>query len=374
MHDAEIIIIGAGIAGASAAYFLAGDAEVLLIEAEEQPGYHSTGRSAAFFFEYYGGPKLQPLSRASRKFFFDPPTGFADTSLIAPRGTLYIARQDQLSALEAYETDARAFIQVERLSSDQVLARVSLLDGDYVAAGLFERDCFDIDVATLHAAYLRGAASAATRLVCGARVDGISRTDDGWQVDVGEGSYRAPKLVNAAGAWADEIAKMAGCHPVGMSPLRRTMIKVELAEHEVHPGWPLVVDMDEEFYFKPEGQGVLISPADESLTLPCDAQPEDIDVATAAYRFEQATGIAVRNISNKWAGLRTFSPDRVPVFGPDPKFPSFFWCAGQGGYGIQTSPAAGALMRAAILGEDLPEHLVGAGVKAATYSPSRFVE
>ncbi len=371
MISADICIAGAGMAGASLAAHVAGAAAVVVIEAEAQPGYHSTGRSAAFFSETYGGPAVQPLTTASRGFFEQPPAGFSDEPLFGPRGCLHIAREEDLPLLEAMDR-AYAGLGVDLIPVDAAAlhARVPWLGPQWVGAR-DEPGCRDIDVAALHAGFLRHArrAGATLRLDCGLRA--ARRVDGRWHLETSDGeAVAAAIVVNAAGAWADEVAGLCGVRPLGLQPLRRTMVQATV-EPPAPVDMPLVMEVGGRFYFKPEAGGRLwLTPHDEIPQPPGDAAPHELEVALAIDRFERATDWPVQRVERRWAGLRTFSPDRAPVYGFDGTQPGFFWCAGQGGFGIQTAPAAGALAGALLMGAPPPQFV--AHIDADRYAPERF--
>ncbi|GIX16204.1 MAG: FAD-dependent catabolic D-arginine dehydrogenase DauA [Rhodothalassiaceae bacterium] len=373
--DCEVAVIGAGIAGASAAAFLAPHARVLILEAESQPGYHTTGRSAAFLAESYGAPLVRPLTRASKRFYLEPPPGFAEAPLASPRGALYVFDEAARAQAEADAAEfARDIAGVRILDAAEARAMVPVLRAERLAGAVLDPECRDLDVAAIHHGFLRRAKAGGAELVTDARVDSLARDDGHWRLRLADGrEIRAGRVVNAAGAWVDEVAKAAGLAPLGFRPLRRTIIIFTPRTVAVDPRWPVVIEIHEDFYFKPETGRILASPADETPSPPCDAQPEDIDVAIAVDRIQRWTTLDVPRITNKWAGLRTFAPDRVPVVGEDPRAPGFFWCAGQGGYGIQTAWAMGRLTAAVVLGEELPPALREAGVRAENYAPDRFL-
>jgi len=342
---ADILVIGAGIAGASAADALAASARVIVLEQEERAGLHSTGRSAALFSETYGNEVIRALSRASRAFLADPPEGFCETALIRPRGSLYVAAEDQLDRLSALEISAGTF---ERLSGAEARVRVPILRPEASAAALYEPGAMDIDVDALHQGFLRRLRKRGGQLVADAPVAGLSREAADWVATTPKGEFRAPIVINAAGAWADRVATIAGLSPLGLQPKRRTAALIDGPDLDF-AGWPMVIDVAETVYFKPDAGRLLISPADETDTEPCDAQPDDLDIAIAADRIERMTTLGIRRIAHRWAGLRTFAPDRTPVCGYDPRAEGFFWLAGQGGYGIQTSVALAALAARLVL-------------------------
>ncbi len=353
----DIAIIGAGIAGASTAWALleaAPSLRVLLLEMEERPGYHTTGRSAAFWVESYGGPAIVPLSRASRDFFGAPPAGFPP--LLSPRPALTIEAPDDPGGLERMaaefdesDTDYRWLNSAEMAA----LPSAAMLRPDWNRRGLIEDDCHDIDVAGLHQGFLRGAEGVRPQLVTNAQVTGLARTGGQWRITTRAGDFTAATIVNAAGAWADELAALAGARPRGVQPLRRTMAVLRL---DPPPPADLMVVMDAagRFYFKPDGGRLWLSPHDETPDVPHDVRPDELDLAKVIDQFEQATTVKVLRLETSWAGLRTFAPDRVPIYGADGDVDGLFWCAGQGGFGIQTAPAAGRLCAAMLLGTTPP--------------------
>lgn len=362
MSEFDVIIVGGGIAGASLGAAIAARRRTIILEAEDQCGYHSTGRSAAFYLESYGGPDVARLTLASHGFLDRPPEDFSDRGFLRTRGDLHITR-DRLPELPSgVETRVVERPELERL--------VPGIRPEWRRA-LFEPGCADIDVAGLHAAFLRrfrrdgGTIATRSRLVRAAAHCGC------WTVELADGSQvSAPVLVDAAGAWADPVAEACGVTPLGIAPKRRTMVQLRLARAGLRE-LPLVDDSEGTFYFKGEGDRTLwLSPHDEIDSAPCDAAPEEIDVATAIARFERVVDWPIEAIERRWAGLRSFAPDRLPVYGFDPCQPGFFWCAGQGGFGIQTSPAAAAMAAAVLLGEEADP--VAASIDPAIFAPPRF--
>lgn len=354
MSRVDVAIAGAGIAGASLAYALGRRApglSILLLEAEEQPGYHTTGRSAAFYAETYGGPGVQPLTTASKAFFQKPPPGFCDTAILSPRGALHVAHADAPQSLDAladeFETGMVAF---QLLGSEGVAAKAPFLRPEWATRALWEPGCADIDVAALHQAYLRNARRAGATLVTSARLERATRRADHWLLATPAGEFAAGLLVNAAGAWGDAVAEAAGVAPVGLAPLRRTIVVTEV-KPEAPADMPVIMDSGGSLYFKPDAGRLWISPHDETPDVPHDVQPDEMDMAVALDRFEQMCSWPIRRLASKWAGLRTFAADRLPVIGPDPDQPDFFWCVGQGGWGIQTAPAAADMGAALLLGQ-----------------------
>lgn len=362
----RIAIIGAGMGGASLAWALGDAAQVTLIEAEAHPGYHTTGRSAAFWVPSYGGPAVLPLTAASRDFFMDPPPGFA-RPLLTPRAGLHLAAPGDDAAVTALAADFdRDGIAHERLTSAQLAARYPMLATDWARTGLLEADCWDIDVATLHAGFLGGARRAGAVLLIDARVTALRHDSAGWRVDTSAGAVVADIVVDAAGAWADGLAALAGVRPVGLRPLRRTMVVLDV-EPAPDPALPVTFDAAGTFYFKPDAGRMWVSPHDETPDVPRDAAAEEIDIAVAIDRFQSATRYRVKRVERHWAGLRTFAPDRAPVIGFDTAVTGFFWCAGQGGIGIQTAPAWGQLAADLLLGR-------APAVDPHPYDPVRFAK
>ena len=355
MAEPRIAIIGGGMAGASAAYALAmarGDGSgVQILEAENQPGYHSTGRSAAMFLESYGPPPINALTRASRAFLESPPPGFADAPLLTPRPVMLVAAHDDV---HAFEQELARHPMLEEISRDNAQALIPLLRPAPIARVAMEWDARAMDVAAIHQGYLRGFKAAAGRVVTDARVRAISRHGDAWRIETTTGLHEAEILVNASGAWADEIAALAGARPRNLQPKRRTVAIVPPPAGQDVQAWPLVADVGETFYFRAEVSDLLVSPADQTPVDACDAQPDELDIAIAVDRLENALDIKVGRVLHKWAGLRTFAPDGNPVVGWDERVDGLFWLAGQGGYGIQTAPGMGALVAALISGQPNP--------------------
>jgi D-arginine dehydrogenase len=368
----DIIVIGAGMAGASVAAHLAETQRVVLLEREERAGYHATGRSAALFTEIYGNAVIRALTRASRAFLFDPAPGFAERALTHPRGCLYIATAEQLEALQRFAALPDIAPATRWLSAGEARGRCPILREGYVSGALLEADSSDIEVHGLHHGYLRLFRQRGGRFINNAAVEALERDTRGWIVRAGAESLQAAILVNAAGAWADEIAQLAGVKPVGLVPCRRTAVLVDPPAGMAVDEWPFVNDIDEQFYFKPDAGSLFISPADETATEPGDAQPDEWDIAVAVDRIQAATTLQIHRLKARWAGLRTFAPDRSPVVGFAPDAEGFFWLAGQGGYGIQTAPALSRAAAALVQGLQLPQDLLAAGVAAADMSPLRF--
>lgn len=384
----DVIVIGAGIAGASVAARLVPKARVLLLEMESQPGYHTTGRSAALFSETYGPMSIRALTRASQGFFNKPPAGFASNPLLSDRGAMLIARSDQLTALDALISESEKLSPVRRLDAEQALALCPLLRRDYVAGAMLETSARDIDVNGLHQGFLRMFRAGGGELKNSRLVTRLEASASGWLVRVGDQAYRGSVVINAAGAWAEHIGQLAGTEPIGLVPKRRTALIVAApswAEStsgsnggKKHHGqlaplaaWPAVIDVDEQFYMKPDAGRLLISPADETPSPPCDAQPDELDIATCVDRIQTAFDLPVPRIENQWAGLRSFVLDKTPVCGYDGSLPGFFWLAGQGGYGIQSAPALSRVAAALINREPIPDDILSSGLNPNDLSVTR---
>ena len=368
----DVAVVGGGIAGAAVAANLAPHARVLVLERESQPGYHATGRSAALFSEIYGNAPIRALTRASREFLFTPPAGFTETALVAQRGSLFVANASQLAALETFASLPDVAAGTRRVDATEARTLSPSLREDYVAAAIYEPDAQDVDVHALHHGYLRWLRERGGTLVNDAGVTSIERGDGVWTLGTDAGRFRARCLVNAAGAWVDEIAQLAGARPVGIRPLRRTAFMVDAPAGRDSDRWPMTIDIDEQFYFKPDAGRLLLSPADETPEAPCDALPDDMDIAIAVDRIEQATTLSITHVGQKWAGLRSFVADRSPVIGYDPAIADFFWIAALGGYGIQTAPAVGRLAAALVQRHPAPADLLALGLDVASIAPARF--
>jgi D-arginine dehydrogenase len=372
VFSAEFMVIGAGIAGASAAASLSELGRVAVLDTEQHAGYHSTGRSAAIFSEIYGSQVIRGLTRASRDFMFEPPSGFASSPLASPREAVYFARPDQFDALQRFRSDPEVFAATSALSAAQVRERIPLFRDGYLAGGVLEHGCADLDVDAIHQGFLRRIKARKSEIHLDCQVQALARKGALWVATTSKGVFQAPIVVNAAGAWGDELAALAGIAPVGLEPKRRTALLIPMPRDLAAASWPAAVDISEDFYFKPDAGLLLLSPADEHPSPPCDVQPEELDIAIAIDRFERATGTEVRQVRRSWAGLRVFSPDRSPVVGSDPVADGFFWLVGQGGYGIQTSPALGRVAAALATGQPLPADVANQGVTAAMLSKTRF--
>ncbi len=372
LQQADFLVIGAGIAGASIGYGLAAHGRTVVLEREAQPGYHTTGRSAALFLSSYGPAQVRALSAASRPFFEKPPAGFAAHALLGPRGALALAAPGQQALLDEHEAVLAALnCPAQRLDTAAALAHVPVLRPECVAGAVYEADACDMDVHAIHQGFLRGLRAHGGTLICDAGIDAIERDRGEWCVHAGARRWRAPVLVNAAGAWCDEVAGLAGIAPIGLQPKRRTAFTFAGPQGIDVMRWPSFMALDHSWYVKPEAGLLLGSPANEDPVPPQDVQPEELDIALGMQRIEEATTLAVRP-TRDWAGLRSFVADGELVGGFDPTALGFFWVAAQGGYGIQTSAAMGEACAALARGAALPSHLQDAGIDAARLSPARL--
>ncbi|MFO1272409.1 MAG: FAD-dependent oxidoreductase [Rubrivivax sp.] len=374
MERYDVAVVGAGIAGASLAWRLAARCRVLLLERESQPGLHSTGRSAAMFMESYGPPQVRALTRAGRDFYTAPPAGFTDVPVLAPRGVLYVAAPGQQDLLdETWAALAGSGSRIERVSAADALARVPVLRPERVLAAIAEPDAMDVDVHALHQGFLRGLKRQGGVLRCDAEVESARRVGATWTLTLAGGErVQAATLVDAAGAWADDLAQHCGVPPVGLVPHRRSAFVFKPPEGLDAGAWPTVCGIDEGWYFKPDAGRLLGSPANADPVPPHDVVPEELDIALGIHRIEEATTLSIRRPERTWAGLRSFVPDGELVIGFDPAAEGFFWLAGQGGYGIQSAAGASALAASLLLGEALPAELASQGVDPAAVSPGRL--
>ena len=349
-QSASVVVIGGGIAGVSAAFYLSQHTDVVLVEAEKTLAYHTTGRSAAQFFENYGAPSMRVLARLSRPFFEAPPDGLADSPLLlAPTGALIVGRAEQRHLVEQEATAGRAInSEIRLIDATEATEMVPALRPEHAATAVWDPSAAELDVAAIHLAFVRGMRRNGGQILTTSRVTGLEHRSGRWLVQAGDVTLRAGSVVNAAGAWGDHIAQLAGIRPMGLQPRRRTVFMT--------PGsagarrWPMVVNVSHEYYFKPDGEQMLCSLADATPSEPCDARPVDLDIAQAIERINEATTLEIRTVRSSWAGLRTFAPDEELVIGFDPDHAGFFWLVGQGGTGIQTSPAAGELASQLVLG------------------------
>jgi D-arginine dehydrogenase len=368
----DVIVLGAGMAGASVAAELAPQRRVLLLELEDQPGRHTTGRSAAMFFESYGNATVRGLTRASRTFLEQPPEGFADVPLMSPRAALFVAGPEAAPRLQDMLGSFQEGTGLKPLPREEALRQVPIMRPEAVAAAALDDSGRDMEVAAILQGYLRLLRRAGAQVVLGAGEVALHRQAGQWTVDSRAGRFQAPVIVNATGAWADVVARQAGARPVGLQPMRRTAMTIPAPEGHDTRHWPMVIDVDETVYFKPDAGQFLLSPANEDPMDPCDVAPEELDIAIAVDRFEALTTHPVRRIAHRWAGLRSFVADRAPVAGWDTQAEGFFWLAGQGGYGIQMAPALARAAAALVLGQALPEDIAAQGVTPQALSPQRL--
>ena len=374
MPQADFIIIGGGIAGASTGFWLSRQGRVVVLERESHPGYHSTGRSAAIYTAAYGTPQVRALTLASREFFYHPPEGFCEHPLLSPRGEMTVDFTGDAAELNNQYLSAKATVpQMQLLSADEACARLPILRRDKVHGAIYDPSASDIDTDALHQGYLRGIRRNGGQVHTDTQVLGLHRDAEGqWQVQTRAQTFSAPIIVNAAGAWADQLGAMAGAAPLGLQPKRRAAFVFAAPEGLETHHWPMLVSLDESFYMKPDAGMFLGSPANADPVEPHDVQPEELDIAMGIYQIEEATTLTIRRPTRTWAGLRSFVADGDLVAGFDPQVPGLFWVAAQGGYGIQTSPAMGMASAALVCAQDLPEPLVRCGLNAAMLSPQRL--
>jgi D-arginine dehydrogenase len=370
----DVLIVGAGIAGASLAYELAPHASVAVLEQEAQPGYHATGRSAALFSETYGTPTIRSLTCASRAFLTSPPPGFTEHPILTGRGVMHVAMRGQEQELAASMALARQTgVGAIELDAAQTVARCPVLRPDAVLGAVYEHDAMDIDVHALHNGYLKGMRARGGQLFNDARLASASLASGLWTVTLEDGRTLACRaLVNAAGAWADVVAARCGVPSIGLQPRRRTAFTFDPPAGVDIAAWPMVIGIDESYYFKPDAGQLLGSPANADPVDPHDVQAEEIDVATGIYPNEEVSTMQIRRPRHVWAGLRSFVSDGDLVVGHDPLAPGFFWVAAQGGYGIQSAPAVARLAASGLLGQPFPEDLARFGVRAEALAPARL--
>jgi len=369
----DVAIIGAGIVGASVAYHLRPGTRALVLEGERAAGYHSTGRSAALFAASYGPPAVRALTRGSLPFFQAPAAGFAEQPLLAARGILLPARDEQIAAARRLVDALRAEgAPLRLLARHEALAAVPVLKAQACAAAVHDPQAFDIDVDALLQGFLRGAKSHGIQVELAAVVAAIEPAPTGWHIALGDGrTCQAQVVVNAAGAWADEVARLAGVGPIGLEPRRRSAFLFDAPAGVDCRHWPAVIALDESWYFKPDAGALLGSPANADPVPPHDVVPEELDIAQGIFDIEQATTLRIRRPKRTWAGLRSFVADGEPVCGFDPMAPGFFWAAALGGYGIQSAPAFGRLCASLLHGDGVPAELCAAGLSAGALAPRR---
>lgn len=370
MNKIDVVIIGGGIAGLSAGWALSDSASVILIEQESATATHSTGRSAALISETYGPIEACALAAASRTFLTNPPEGFSDLPLLSPRGLLWIS--DTENALDKVTTGAKRLdVQTQRLTAAKAHSLVPVLREEWLGDALLEPDAMDIDVAALVASFRAGFLRRGGKIELSNEAIKVTRTGNSWEVTTPSQTIGCDVVVNAGGAWADTVAVRSGIQAIGLQPYRRTMFMFPVPDYDMS-SWPLVMDAGGRFYFEAESGGLLASPAEETPTEPHDARADELAMAKATDELATATTLVVKGVKQKWAGLRTFAKDRLPVVGFEPDAPGFFWLAGQGGAGIKTSPALATLTRALILDEEIPADLAATGLNPKALEPGRF--
>ena len=373
MRECDFLVIGAGIGGTSCAHWLARDHSVIVLEMEDHPGYHTTGRSVAVYTEAYGPRTIRALAISGGEFFQKPPREFTDVPLCKPHGLMFIAREDQKSVLyEALGSVRDLSPDIHEISVDQAIDLVPVLRRDYLAAAFLDPNTLALDVNAIHQGYIRGLKRHSADIVTNAEVRSFDRKAGKWHVDTPVGEFAAPVVINGAGAWADVVAERIGARKIGLQPKRRTVIAFAPPAGVNGDQWPVTFDTEEKFYFKVDAGTVLGSPADETPVPPQDVQPEELDIAITVDRIERATTMKIERINRQWAGLRSFVTDGVPVVGYAPDVEGFFWCAGQGGYGIETSYGMGRCSAALAAGAALPEDLRNLGVTDADLGPERL--
>lgn len=371
--QADFLIIGAGIAGASVANWLAPHGRIVVLERESQPGYHSTGRSAALFMESYGTAQVRALTLASRAFLESPPPGFSDHPLLTPRGAMMVATPEQQGELdEHWNVLSKMSPAARRLTPEEACALVPSLRAELLIGAVYEPDAADMDVHAIHQGYLRGMRRAGGSLVCDAEVSSIQRINGHWLVVAGAHTYEAPVVINAAGAWCDVIGELAGAKPLGLQPCRRSAFIFSGPADQDFNHWPMVHGAGEDWYIKPDAGMLLGSPANADPVEPQDVQPEELDIALAIHRIQEATSLEIQRPTRTWAGLRSFVADGDLVGGFDEQVEGFFWLAAQGGYGIQTSAAMGETCAALARGLPVPAHPASFGLTAEMLSPRRL--
>ncbi|NNE21555.1 MAG: FAD-binding oxidoreductase [Rhizobiales bacterium] len=367
-QSSDVIVIGAGIAGASVAAELAADLSVTVLEMEDRPGFHSTGRSAATWIPGYGPDPVRALTRASGDFLKNPHDDFCATAITSPRGEMLLGLPGQDADVDNYRK-----VGMHDISLEDAVKRVPLLRTDAIEAVLYDGTCLDVDVDALHQAFLRRLKQRGGHVHCDSPATAISRRAGNWHVTAKGGTFEAPVLVNASGAWGDQVAELAGAQRVGLQPKRRSVAVIPPPPGADIDNWPVTASAGETFYFKPQSGMLLVSPADITPVDPHDAWADDMAIAEAIDQLMQYMDIEVTRVDHTWGGLRTFAPDGNPVVGFDPVLEGFFWLTGQGGYGIQTSPALSRTAAALIAGHDMPADIAEHGVTAEPLSPARFV-
>ena len=369
MSRFDIIVIGAGIAGVSVAAHLAWKKKVLILEMEDRPAYHTTGRSAATYEPNYGPPPMLAFTRASKAFFDQPPKGFAESPLITPRNSLFLEAEGQSMATERLLANGDS---LDEISESETRALYPILRDGYAKRSFLDRFTADMDVDLIHRGYLRQFKELGGQLVVAAAADEFTRSDGQWEVTTSAGVFAAPVIVNAAGAWGDVVATRAGAKPMHLTPKRRSIGIVPLSIETDFSAWPMVTDVGETWYAKPQSGKLMVSSADATPVEPHDAYADDLAVAEGIERLMTATTLVIDRLEHSWGGLRTFAPDGCPVIGYDPHTEGFFWLVGQGGYGIQSCPALSESAAAILLNDKLPAAVLDHGLNLDDIAPERF--
>lgn len=368
-------VVGGGIAGASAAYHLLKadrSLEIILVEAEDQLGYHTTGRSAALLLENDGTESTRSIVQASVDFLLNPPEGLTENVFVRPRDVMHIATFEQSASVDRFlEENSNGRIPTKEISKSEAKKRFPALREEGLDRVVVDEGAGDIDVHCLHQAYLNNFRKNGGQIKPSTRIDSATRNGDHWNLETKMGDIPVDLIVNAAGAWGDQVATRAGVEPVGLQPRRRTAFTVNSSEPNIQK-WGMIADIDLQFYCKPDGQQLLCSLAEENPSEPCDAKHDEADVALAIERINAATTLDIRSVQTAWTGLRTFAPDRSMVIGPDTNDDSFFWCVGQGGTGIMTSPGVGRLLADLFTAGKPSEHFYKTGLKQEDIFPNRF--
>jgi D-arginine dehydrogenase len=366
----DIVIVGAGIAGASVAAALGDGVKVALLEQEQQPGYHSTGRSAAIYSPTYGPTPIRALTRASLGHFLGDDVD-EPKSYLTPIDAAFIARADQSGSFDALCSELTGIMNWREIAAEEIQSRITFLREGYASKAILDSGTSEIDVALLHQRFLKVFSQNGGTLLNSTEVLELKKQKNGWLVKTNQGEFVTKIIVNAAGAWADHVGSLAGAECIGLTPKRRTALIVEPPRVADLNRTPLVIDIDEQFYLKPYGSKFLISPANEDPVQPCDVQTEEMDIAICVDRIQRAFDIEIRRIEHSWAGLRSFVADKCPVVGFSSKVDDFYWLAGQGGYGIQSSPALGMLAASEILGAKMPVAILDSGLDLGSIRPGR---
>ena len=365
----DFIVIGAGIAGASVAAHLAEHATVAILEMEDRPGYHTTGRSAAAYEPNYGPKPILAFARASGAFFNTPPSGFADAPLLIKRASLMLEPDSQSENAAKFLSDATS---VEEISTREIKKLWPVYRDGYAKRGFIDHSTGDLDVDLLHRGYLKLFKARGGKLFVSSPAQKIAKNANAWAINTPLGEFSASNLVNASGAWGDEVAKLAGIKAVGLIPKRRSIGVIPIEGHPDFMAWPFVVDAAETWYCKPQSGKMIVSSADETPVQPHDAFADDMAIAEGIERLMEATTIEVTRLEHSWGGLRTFAPDGSPVIGFDPHADGFFWLVGQGGYGILSAPALSRVAAAMAMRKPLPEDVLAAGLNLTDIIPDRF--